>query len=61
MLDGVENEVVGVHARHVLLLLPAEAFLVNDAQIWKPLRFDYTQRPARNFTLFTVFGRLRPG
>ena len=43
------------------LLLPAEAFLVTDAQIWKPLRFDYTQAPARNFTLFTVFGRLKPG
>ena len=43
------------------LLLPAEAFLVTDAQIWKPLRFDYSQAPPRNFTLFTVFGRLKPG
>ena len=61
MLDGVENEVVGVMPETFSLLLPAEAFLVTDAQIWKPLRFDYTQAPARNFTLFTVFGRLKPG
>ena len=43
------------------LLLPAEAFLITDAQIWKPLRFDYREAPPRNFTLFTVFGRLKAG
>ncbi len=43
------------------LLLPAEAFLITDSQIWKPLRFDYREAPPRNFTLFTVFGRLQAG
>jgi len=60
VLDGVGHTVVGVMPDAFNLLLPAEAFLVTDAQIWKPLRFDYSQAPPRNFTLFTVFGRLKP-
>jgi putative ABC transport system permease protein len=28
--------------------------------MWTPLQFDYAQAPPRNFTFFTVFGRLRP-
>ena len=60
-LDGLDHTVVGVMPETFSLLLPAEAFLVTDAQIWKPLRFDYSQGPPRNFTLFTVFGRLKPG
>ena len=59
-LDGLDHTVVGVMPETFSLLLPAEAFLVTDAQIWKPLRFDYSQAPPRNFTLFTVFGRLKP-
>ena len=60
-LDGVDHTVVGVMPEQFNLLLPTEAFLVTDAQIWKPLRFNYAQMPPRNFTFFTVFGRLRPG
>jgi len=60
-LDGLAHTVVGVMPATFSLLLPAEAFLITDAQIWKPLRFDYRQAPPRNFTLFTVFGRLKPG
>jgi putative ABC transport system permease protein len=57
-LDGIPHTVVGVMPESFRLLLPAEAFLVTDAEIWKPLRFNYERAPARNFTLFTVFARL---
>jgi putative ABC transport system permease protein len=60
-LDGVPHAVVGVLPQDFRLLLPAEAFLVQDSEIWKPLQFNYTQAPPRNFTFYTVFGRLRPG
>ena len=43
------------------LWLPSEAFLITDSQIWKPLQFNYANQPPRNFTFFTVFGRLKPG
>ena len=60
-LDGIDQTVVGVMPASFRLWLPAEAFLVNDAQIWKPLQFNYANVPPRNFTFFTVFGRLKPG
>src|SRR5262245_11767793 len=60
-LDGIDQTVVGVLPRDFHLWLPAEAFLITDAQIWKPLQFDYSRVPPRNFTFFTVFGRLKPG
>lgn len=59
-LDGVRHLVVGV-LPPFSLLLPAEAFLVKDAEIWKPLQIDFTRVPPRNFTSLTVFGRTRPG
>ncbi len=59
-LDGVRHLVVGV-LPPFSLLLPAEAFLVKDADVWKPLQLDYTRALARNVTPLTVFGRLRPG
>jgi putative ABC transport system permease protein len=59
-LDGVRQLVVGV-LPPFSLLLPAEAFLVKDADVWKPLQIDYTRLPPRNQTSFTVFGRTRPG
>src|SRR4029079_17282266 len=43
------------------LLLPAEAFLVKDSQIWKPLQINLAQLQPRNYTGLTVFGRLKPG
>jgi putative ABC transport system permease protein len=59
-LDNVRHLVVGV-LPPFSLLLPAEAFLVKDADVWKPLQLDYTRAPARNYTSLTVFGRTRPG
>lgn len=59
-LDGVGYTVVGILPPDFRLALPAEAFLVTDAELWAPLQFDYGQAPPRNFTFFTVFGRLRP-
>jgi putative ABC transport system permease protein len=60
-LDGLDQTVVGVLPATGRLWLPAEAFLVNDAQIWKPLQFNYANQPPRNFSFFTVFGRMKPG
>jgi predicted permease len=60
-LDGIDQTVVGVLPASGRLWLPAEAFLVTDAQLWKPLQFNYATIPPRNFTFFTVFGRTKPG
>src|SRR4051794_16915477 len=60
-LDGLDQTVVGVMPAGFHPWLPAEAFLITDSQIWKPLQFNYSGGPPRNFTFFTVFGRLRPG
>jgi predicted permease len=59
-LDGLDQTVVGVMPEDFRLWLPSEAFLITDAQIWKPLQFNYANQPPRNFTFFTVFGRLKP-
>jgi putative ABC transport system permease protein len=59
-VDGIGHTVVGILPPDFHLALPAEAFLVTDAELWAPLQFDYGQAPPRNFTFFTVFGRLRP-
>lgn len=46
-LDGIDQTVVGVMPESFRLWLPAEAFLVNDAQVWKPLNsITRTSRPA---------------
>ncbi|MDQ3139071.1 MAG: ABC transporter permease [Gemmatimonadota bacterium] len=59
-LDGIGHTVVGILPTEFHLALPAEAFLVTDAEMWAPLQFDYGDAPPRNFTFFTVFGRLKP-
>ena len=60
-LDGLDQTVVGVMPEGFRLWLPSEAFLITDSQIWKPMQFNYANQPPRNFTFFTVFGRLKPG
>ena len=59
-LDGLDQTVVGVMPAGFRLWLPSEAFQITDAQIWKPLQFDYSAQLPRNLTFFTVFGRLKP-
>jgi len=59
-LDGLDQTVVGILPKGFRLLLPSEAFLITDSQIWKPLQYDYKNQPPRNYTLFTVFARLKP-
>ena len=61
LLDGTPNEVVAVLPPSFRLLLPTEAFLIKDSEIWKPLQYNRDALPPRNLTGFTVFGRLKPG
>jgi len=55
-LDGMPVEIIGV--------MPA-AFeyrpLWGDAKYWRPVNFTKEQREWRDFRVFTLFGRLRPG
>ncbi len=60
-IDGRPFEVVGVMPRGFRLLLPDEAFLLKHSDVWVPLQVDYSRMPPRNWTLFTVFGRLKDG
>ena len=60
-IDGLTHQVVGILPQGFRLLLPAEAFLLKHSDIWTPLQVDYGNLPPRNFTSFSVFGRLRPG
>jgi putative ABC transport system permease protein len=60
-VDGVAYTVVGILPPAFRLALPSEAFLLTDAELWTPLQYDYGHAPPRNYTFFTVFGRLRPG
>ena len=60
-LDGLDHTIVGVLPESFRLLLPAEAFQITDAEIWRPLRLNYQQAPPRNLTTLTVFGRVKPG
>jgi len=60
-LDGEDHRVVGVLPPGFRLELPARAIFLKDAEIWTAARIDLADQPARNYTLFTAFGRLRPG
>lgn len=60
-LGGVRYEVVGVLPESFRLLLPAEAFRLKHSDVWRPAQIDYAQLPPRNYTGYTVFGRLKPG
>src|SRR5262245_54102396 len=60
-LGGVRHEIVAVLPADFHLLLPAEAFRLKDAEVWRPVQIDYAHLPPRNYTGFTAFGRIRPG
>jgi putative ABC transport system permease protein len=59
-MDGNSFTVVGVLPRGFRLHLPAEAFQVRHADVWVPLQRDYSNLPPRNWTGYTVFGRMKP-
>jgi predicted permease len=59
-LDGAPFQVVGILPRGFRLLLPDEAFLIQHSDIWVPLQINYSNLPPRNWTFFTVLGRLKP-
>lgn len=59
-IDGRPFTVVGVLPESFRLLLPPEAFLIRHSEIWVPLQADYGDMPPRNYTFFSVFGRLKP-
>src|SRR5262245_21609622 len=59
-LAGVPTEIVGVLPASFHLLLPAEAFRLKDAEIWRPVQIDYKTLPPRNYTGFTALGRIGP-
>ncbi len=60
-LDGESFAVVGVLPEGFSLLLPAEAFLIRDADLWVPLQLDYGDLRPRNWTNLTVLARLEKG
>jgi putative ABC transport system permease protein len=60
-LGGELHRVIAVLPAGFRLHLPAEAFLLRDADVWTAARIDRTQLPPRNHTVFTAFARLRPG
>jgi len=60
-IDGVGTRIVAVLPPQFRMHLPAEAFLFKESEIYKPLRTDWENLPPRNYTSYTVFGRLKPG
>ncbi len=60
-IDGQPHEVVGILPPDWRLLLPAEAFMLKHSEVWTLLQFDYDNAPPRNFTGFSVFGKLKQG
>jgi len=60
-MDGVGTTIVGVLPPEFRMHLPSEAFLFRDSEMYKPLRMNWDNLPPRNFTSFTVFGRLKTG
>jgi predicted permease len=60
-LAGAPHEIVGVLPADFRLLLPAEAFRLKDAEVWRPAQIDYARLQPRNYTGWTAFGRIRPG
>jgi len=52
--------IVGVLPRDFHLLLPPEALLLRDSELWRPAQIPYENFP-RNLTTLAVFGKLKPG
>ena len=50
--------IVGILPGNFELLLPAEALLIKDEDLWRPIQVNFATFP-RNLTTLTVFGRLK--
>jgi predicted permease len=59
-LNGLPSTVVGILPQGFRLLLPPEAFLLKDSDLWIPQQLNYAVFP-RNLTFLSVFGRVKPG
>src|SRR5262245_739937 len=59
-LNGAATTVVGVLPAHFALLLPAEAHIPKDLDIWAPYAVDYAKQPRYDHGM-TVIGRLKHG
>ncbi|HEV8146389.1 MAG TPA: ABC transporter permease [Bryobacteraceae bacterium] len=59
-MQGAPFTVVGVMPERFELLLPAEAFQIDDADLWVTQRGDPRQVP-RNLTTLSVIARIKPG
>jgi putative ABC transport system permease protein len=60
-VDGVGTTIVAVLPADFRMHLPAETFLFRESEIYKPLRMNWDNLPPRNYTSFTVLGRLKKG
>ncbi len=60
-IDGQLFEVVGILPAGFRLLLPAEAFMLKHSDVWTLLQYDYDNARPRNYTTFSVFGKLKEG
>jgi predicted permease len=58
--NGQDVTVVAVLPRDFHLLLPPEALLLRDSELWRPTQIPYDTFP-RNLTTLAVFGKLKPG
>jgi hypothetical protein len=61
LVDGVSNEVVGVLPRSFRLHLSANAHLVKDADLYKPVQIHWGGQLSRSTLFLTVIARLEPG
>jgi predicted permease len=60
LLNGEPRTVIGVLREGFRLVLPAEHFVLDQPDLWAPDQADVLSIP-RNYTLYTVFARRRPG
>jgi putative ABC transport system permease protein len=59
-LNGNSTTVVGVLPPHFALLLPAEAHVPTNLDVWTPYAVDYAKQPRYDHGM-TVIGRLKRG
>src|SRR3954462_1699731 len=60
LVNGEPRTVIGVLRDGFKLVLPPEHFILDQPDLWAPDQSDLLSVP-RNYTLYTVFARRRPG